>query len=134
MPTADEIKAADDFLQGLPGKWQMSIDDARALAPLLASRVHALGIELDVMLEIELMADDPKDPVRVASRVMPTRIRNLKRRNDGRRMEKGSGGLAEWCGECNRGEFPRLTFQRVVELPDGTDIPCLKCHPKHARA
>lgn len=133
VPTAEEIKAADGFLQGLPGKWQMGIEEARALAPLLASRTHALGLELDVLLEIELMADDPKDPVRVASRVMPTRIRNLKRRAAGSSRGQSSGGLADWCGECNRGEFPRLTFQRVVELPDGTDIPCPKCHPKNAR-
>lgn len=136
MPTAEEIKAADDFLQGLPGKWQMSFEEARDLAPLLASRTHALGIELDTLLEIELMADDPKDPVRVASRVMPTRIRNLKRRHTAARQGPvaASGGLAEWCGECNRGEFPLAVYQRTVEQPDGSDKPCTKCHPKHARA
>ncbi|MFE1949895.1 hypothetical protein ACFW9D_05435 [Streptomyces sp. NPDC059524] len=134
VPTAEEIAAADAFLQDLPHKWQMSIDNARALAPLLASRVHALGLELDTLLEIELIADDPKDPVRVPSRVMPVRIRNLKRRRPSDGLAPASGGLAEWCGECNNGNRPYMVYERTVELPDGRDVPCKKCHPKHARA
>ncbi|MGW6262985.1 hypothetical protein [Streptomyces sp. NPDC055085] len=111
----------------------MNVDDARALAPLLASRVHALGLGLDLMLRLELVQDDPDSPVRMPARVMPTRIRDLKRR---RTVDASAttAGLAEWCTKCNRGEFPMMVFQRTVELPDGTDVPCRDCHPKHARA
>ncbi|MFG2359408.1 hypothetical protein [Streptomyces sp. NPDC048521] len=134
-PTAEEIKAADAFLQDLPGKWQMGIDEARALAPLLASRAHVLELDLDLMLQLQLMQDDPKDPVRVPSRVMPTRIRSLKRRQvQPNGAVPDAGRLAEWCGECNRGEFPMAVYQRTVELSDGNDTPCPRCHPKHARA
>jgi len=134
-PTAEEIKAADDFLQDLPGKWQMSIDNARDLAPLLASRIHTLGIGLDTMLELELTVDDARDPVRVPSRVMPTRVRALKRRRPGGRPGGSPrGSLADWCGECNNGNRPYMVYERTVELPDGRDVPCQKCHPKHARA
>ncbi|MER7983387.1 hypothetical protein [Streptomyces sp. NPDC095817] len=134
-PTAEEIAAADAFLQDLPDRWQMNVEEARALAPLLASRVHALGLGLDLMLRLELVQDDPNNPVRVPARVMPVRIRGLKRR---RTVDAGEGGtaagLAEWCTKCNRGEFPMMAFQRTVELPDGTDVPCRDCHPKYARA
>lgn len=134
VPSDEQIKAAEEFLQALPGKWQLNVDDARALAPLLASRAHTQGRDLDVMLEVELMADDPQNPARVPSRVMPTRIRAIKRLTADVRSTGDTGRLAEWCGECNRGELPAAAFQRIVELPDGRDIPCPKCHPKHARA
>lgn len=134
VPTEEEVRQAAAFLQGLPGKWQMSLDQARDLAPLLASRAHTLGLELDFLLEIELMAEDPKDPVRVPSRVMPTRIRALRRRSPAAPGGQASGGLAQWCGQCNRGEPPTAAFQRTVELADGSEKPCTKCHPKHTRA
>lgn len=135
QPTAEETKEANSFLQDLPGKWQMNVDQARDLAPLLASRLHELGLEMDTLLEIELMADDPKDPVRLPSRVMPTRIRNLKRRQtEGERQAQPASGLAAWCGKCNRGEFPMAVYQRTVEVPNGNDEPCKECHPKYARA
>ena len=137
-PTAEEIKAADDFLQDLPGKWQMNVEEARALAPLLASRVHTLELELDTLLELQLMQDDPNDPARVPARVMPVRIRGLKRRRTDTAQQDGAkadaGRLVEWCGKCNRGEFPLAVYQRTVELPNGTDQPCRDCHPKYARA
>ncbi|MFG2351982.1 hypothetical protein [Streptomyces phaeochromogenes] len=134
-PTVEEIKTADDFLQELPGKWQMGVDEARALAPLLASRVHVLGLAFDLMLQLQLIQDDPQNPARVPARVMPVRIRALKRRRaGGPGAESAAGGLAEWCGKCNRGEFPMAVYQRTVELADGTDVPCKECHPKYARA
>ncbi|MGW1044795.1 hypothetical protein [Streptomyces sp. NPDC002547] len=135
VPTEEETAAADAFLQDLPDRWQMSVDDARALAPLLASRVHALDLDLDLMLQLELVQDDPNNPVRVPARVMPVRIRGLKRRRVASTgMGAATDGLAEWCTKCNRGEFPMAAFQRTVELPDGTDVPCRDCHPKYARA
>lgn len=135
QPTTEEITAADAFLQDLPGKWQMGVDEARALAPLLASRVHTQGHELDTYLELVLIQDDPNDPARVPARVMPVRIRGLKRkRTEGRPLPpQAAGSLAPWCGECNGGEEPREVFQRFREMPDGTDVPCQACHPKHAR-
>ncbi|MET7780387.1 hypothetical protein ABZU94_34900 [Streptomyces mirabilis] len=134
-PTAEEIKAADAFLQDLPDQWQMGVDEARALAPLLASRVRALDLDLDLMLQLQLVQDDPQNPVRVPARVMPTRIRGLKRRRAGGGGAGAvTGGLAEWCTKCNRGEFPMAVYQRTVELPDGTDVPCRDCHPKYVRA
>ncbi|MFG2284013.1 hypothetical protein ACGFNQ_35675 [Streptomyces asoensis] len=134
-PTAEEIKAADAFLQELPGNWQMGVDEARMLAPLLASRVHDLGLELDLLLQLQLVQDDPQNPVRVPARVMPIRIRGLKRRRAGGvSAQAATGGLADWCTKCNRGEFPMAVYQRTVELPDGTDVPCKDCHPKYARA
>ncbi|MGW7636121.1 hypothetical protein [Streptomyces decoyicus] len=137
QPTAEEVAAADAFLQDLPGKWQMGVDEARSLAPLLASRVHTQGHELDTYLELALIQDDPKDPARVPARVMPVRIRGLKRKRTEERPlppQQAAGNLAPWCGECNGGEEPREVFQRFRELPDGSDVPCQACHPKHARA
>ncbi|MFF4542181.1 hypothetical protein [Streptomyces aureus] len=133
-PTAEEIAAADAFLQDLPDRWQMNVEEARALAPLLASRVHVLGLDLDLLLQLELVQDDPDRPVRVPARVMPVRIRGLKRRRTVSAGSGASGGLAEWCTKCNRGEFPMAALQRTVELPDGTDVPCRDCHPKYVRA
>jgi hypothetical protein len=134
-PTTEEIKTADAFLQDLPDRWQMSVDEARDIAPLLASRVHTLGLDYDLVLQLQLIQDDPKNPVRVPARVMPTRIRGLKRRRAGAAAAaSAAGGLAEWCGKCNRGEFPMAVYQRTVELPNGTDVPCRDCHPKHTRA
>jgi hypothetical protein len=135
VPTAAEIAAAMQFLQDLPNKWQHSIDEAREVAPLLASRVHMLGVDLDVLLQIELTAEDPKNPVRSGVRVMPARIRAMKgRKADAPEASQQQGGLVEWCGECNEGEYPAETFQRMVELEDGRVVPCTKCHPKHVRA
>ncbi|MFJ5026101.1 helix-turn-helix domain-containing protein [Streptomyces goshikiensis] len=42
--------------------------------------------------------------------------------------------LVDWCGECNRGRKPNSAAERFRELPDGRDIPCPSCHPKHSRA
>jgi hypothetical protein len=135
VPTAEEIKTAQEFLQGLPGKWQMGVDDARDLAPLLASRAHTQGRDLDVMLEVELMQDDPNNPARVPSRVMPTRIRNIRRlAPETRGTGETTRRLADWCGECNRGERPAETFQRLIDLPDGRQAFCPQCHPKHTHA
>lgn len=135
VPTADEVAAAMQFLQDLPNKWQHSIDEAREIAPLLASRAHMLGVDLDVLLQIELTAEDPKNPVRSGVRVMPARIRAMKgRKADAPAANQQQGGLVEWCGECNEGEYPAETFQRMVEFENGRVVPCPKCHPKHARA
>ncbi|MEU5108211.1 hypothetical protein AB0H07_39140 [Streptomyces sp. NPDC021354] len=137
VPTTDEVQAANDFLQDLPGRWQCGPDIARDLAPLLASRAHTQGYELDDFFALELTRDDSKNPARMPVRTLPGRIRDLKRRReqDGPPQASGgrSGGLVQWCGECNRGEYPAETFQRTVELPDGRDVPCVKCHPKHVR-
>lgn len=136
-PTADEIAAADAFLQDLPGKWQHGPEDARALAPLLASRTHTQGYELDTLLELILIQDDKDKPATRPTRVMPYRVRNLKRKRTEEKPvpgdETASSGLAAWCGECNRGEEPAETFQRTRELPDGRDVPCTACHPKYTR-
>ena len=136
QPTTEEVCAADAFLQDLPGKWQMGVEEARTLAPLLASRVHTQGHELDMYLELILIQDDPNDPARVPARVMPIRIRGLKRKRTEERQtpQQAAGNLVPWCGECNGGEEPREVFQRFRELPDGRDVACVQCHPKHARA
>ncbi|MEV6133138.1 hypothetical protein AB0M05_41170 [Streptomyces violaceusniger] len=136
VPTPAEVKAADDFLQDLPGRWQCGPDVARDLAPLLASRVHTQGYELDDFFALELTRDDPKNPARVPVRTLPGRIRDLKRRRPQGETSPpvgATGGLAPWCGECNRGERPAEVFQRTRELPDGSDVPCEQCHPKHVR-
>ncbi|WP_179892092.1 hypothetical protein [Streptomyces sp. rh34] len=138
QPTTEEIRAADAFLQDLPGKWQMGPDEARALAPLLASRAHTQGYEFDTFLELVLVQDDADKPATRPSRVMPYRVRNLKRRRVEEKPLPGaqaaSGGLVEWCGVCNVGERPAAAYQRTRELPDGRDVPCPECHPKFARA
>ncbi|WP_031029972.1 MULTISPECIES: hypothetical protein [unclassified Streptomyces] len=138
QPTAEEIRAADAFLQDLPGKWQMGPDEARALAPLLASRAHTQGYEFDTYLELVLVQDDADKPATRPSRVMPYRVRNLKRRRTEDKPLPGAqaapGGLAEWCGVCNVGERPAAVYQRTRELPDGRDVPCPECHPKFTRA
>ncbi|MFJ3283305.1 hypothetical protein [Streptomyces halstedii] len=138
QPTVEEIRNADAFLQDLPGKWQMGPDEARALAPLLASRAHTQGYELDTFLELVLVQDDADKPATRPSRVMPYRVRNLKRRRIEDKPLPGalaaSGGLAEWCGVCNVGERPAAAYQRTRELPDGRDVPCPECHPKFTRA
>ncbi|MEW1754727.1 hypothetical protein [Streptomyces angustmyceticus] len=140
QPTKEQIAAADTWLQDLRGKWQQSIPEARTIAPLLASYVHALDHELDDYLELLLTQEDPKDKVIVASRVLPHRIKHLKRRRRDEReplpQQQGasSGGGIGWCGECNGGEMPLMPYQRTVELPDGTDVPCEACHPKYARS
>ncbi|MCA1223325.1 hypothetical protein, partial [Streptomyces sp. 8L] len=142
-PAAAETQRADDFLQDLPGKWQMGPSQARACAPLAASRAHTQGYDLEdeadrLLLELTLTQDNPNDPVRRPSSVMPARLRDLKRKRAGETpgtTPRGqSGGLAAWCGKCNRGEKPMAAFQRIVEMDDGSDAPCPACHPKHARA
>ncbi|MFD8384335.1 hypothetical protein ACFV2X_38435 [Streptomyces sp. NPDC059679] len=137
VPTMAEVRAANDFLQDLPGRWQCGPDVARDLAPLLASRAHTQGHELDDFFALELTYDDPKNPARMPVRTLPGRIRDLKRR---RTQEDptpdttgASGRLAPWCGECNRGEMPVTAAQRMVELTNGRDVPCEKCHPKFTR-
>lgn len=137
QPSAQEIAAADAFWQDLPGKWQMGPEEARILAPLLASRVHTQGYELDEYLELVLTQDDPAKPAQVPARVMPYRVRNLKRRRPEEKPDpheqSAAGGLPDWCGVCNRGDEPRMIYQRTRELPDGSDVPCEACHPKYAR-
>ena len=44
---------------------------------------------------------------------------------------RAEGGIP-WCGACNKGERPAEYFQRTVERPDGSDVPCRVCHPKYA--
>ncbi|PJN30470.1 hypothetical protein CG747_45795 [Streptomyces sp. CB02959] len=104
-----------------------------------ASYVHSLDHELDDYLELLLTQEDPKDKVIVTSRVLPHRIKRLKRH----RVEpvplpqqQASGGLAPWCGECSGGEEPRIPYQWMRESPDGRHVPYEKCHAKytHARA
>jgi hypothetical protein len=136
VPTSAEVRAADDFLQELPGKWQCGPDKARDMAPLLASRVKTQGYELDEYLELVLTQDNPKRPAFAPVSTLPGRIRDLKRyrpETAAQATSDGSSGLAPWCGVCNRGELPHSPMQRFRELPDGRDIPCPECHPKHAR-
>ncbi|MHB6904077.1 hypothetical protein [Streptomyces sp. DB-54] len=52
-----------------------------------ASYVHSLDHELDDYLELLLTQEDPKDKVIVTSRVLPHRIKRLKRH----RVEPGFG-------------------------------------------
>jgi hypothetical protein len=134
VPTAVEVRAADDFLQDLPGRWQCGPAKARDIAPLLASRVKTQGYDLDDFLALELIRDDPNAPARNPVSTLPHRIRDLKRhRSDDKTPTGPSSGLPDWCGVCNRGEEPRAAFQRFRELPDGSDEACKKCHPKYAR-
>ncbi|MDX3064009.1 hypothetical protein PV518_17770 [Streptomyces sp. ND04-05B] len=139
QPTAAEVSAADAFLQDLPGKWQMGPDEARMLAPLLASRIHTQGYELDLFLELVLVQDDAANPAKIPSRVMPSRLKNLKRRRAEERPVPASpaaaGGRAEveWCGQCNDGELPALPYMRLRETAPGRHVPCTECHPKYAR-
>lgn len=116
----------------------MGPDEARMLAPLLASRITTQGYVLDTYLELVLTKDDEKNPAKVPSRVMPSRLRNLKRRRTEEKplpaAQAASGGLTEWCGVCNLGEKPAAVYQRTRELPDGRDVPCPECHPKFTHA
>ncbi|MDJ0346358.1 hypothetical protein QMK19_36385 [Streptomyces sp. H10-C2] len=138
IPTTAEVRAADAFLQDLPGKWQCGPQKARELAPLLASRVQTQRYELDDLLALVLTQDNPNRPANAPVSTLPYRIRDLKRfRADEPTLPgpaSGGPGVVPWCGVCNRGEKPTSAAQRFREIPGGkADEPCPECHPKRAR-
>lgn len=130
----EEIAAAEHFLQVLPHPWTAGRQTAKKLGRKLTEATSDQGWKLDPDL-VRHLTQNP-DGIKSYARVLATRIDDLPLRSAALAKSAGqsAGGLLPWCGECNRGEQPTSTAARTVELPDGRDINCPRCHPAAARS
>lgn len=107
----------------LPAPWGLGPADAARIAPKLAAAVAALGLDYDDQLAGQIATND-FGVQNHASVIEKKRIPNLKAPTVDRTPR-----TPDWCGQCNRGEQPVSLMQRTVELADGRDVKCPRCHP-----
>lgn len=120
---SNDTNRARLFLMTLPAPWDLGPADAQRLAPQLATAVTSLGLDYDDQLTAQI-AYNPGGINNYAQVIETRRIPNLKPPAASRTPRTPA-----WCGHCNRGERPVSLMQRTIELPDGRDVKCPRCHP-----
>jgi hypothetical protein len=132
--TADQLSAAEHFLQLLPAPWTVGRKTAQRLAPKLLEAITAQGWNLDDDLRAQL-ASNPDGIKRHASVLEKERIADLPLRSavlrlatQPRHQESAPANWPAWCEDldCDREDRRRRIFDDQGFVRTG---PCPDCHP-----
>ncbi|MGW0960754.1 hypothetical protein ACWD4K_17330 [Streptomyces gelaticus] len=139
--TPEQLAAAVEFLQELPGPWAVGRVTAQRYAPLLVESATAQGWELDDFLAAELT----KNPggAHNPQAALKTRIRDLVRRRRTRTVPAQADPPAHAYAQSPVTEAPpycrHFDCDEVSRLRSSTDSngllqvsPCPECHPSRA--